>query len=105
MTVRAKLSDLSIEVRHWRTGNHKTLCPQCSHNRKKRKDPCLSVTIQSDRALVHCFNCDWSTAVFESEYDGRKINGKRHKLGEETRNQRIDIGTARYRQRHSANAT
>ena len=40
-----------------RTGEIKTLCPQCSHTRKKNTDPCLSVnTIDM---VWFCQHCNW----------------------------------------------
>lgn len=44
-------------------GDHKTLCPKCSHLRKpmNRKNPCLSVSMKSDGDwVVNCFNCGWA---------------------------------------------
>jgi twinkle protein len=39
----------------------KTKCPKCSHERKKKSDPCLSVNI--DKGLYNCHNCGWSGGV------------------------------------------
>ncbi len=35
----------------------KTTCPTCSHTRKKKSDPCLSVSIVDDGAIWRCHNC------------------------------------------------
>lgn len=43
------------------SGTAKTICPKCSHTRKKPKDPCLSVDI--DNGLFHCHNCNWKGGV------------------------------------------
>lgn len=45
------------------SGQTKTVCPQCSHNRKQqnRKDPCLSVNI--DEGIFNCHNCGWQGGV------------------------------------------
>jgi twinkle protein len=51
-------ADYSIEIYGARSGNVKTLCPQCSHTRTKKTDPCLSVDI--DKGVWHCHNCAWS---------------------------------------------
>src|SRR5689334_10019670 len=56
-----------IRLRDYRQGNHKIPCPRCSHTRKKRTDPCLSLTIERDRAVWHCHHCDWSGAVGERD--------------------------------------
>ncbi|MBT7338778.1 MAG: toprim domain-containing protein [Candidatus Jacksonbacteria bacterium] len=39
------------------SGQEKTICPQCSHTRKKKNDPCLSVNI--DEGVWNCHNCSW----------------------------------------------
>ena len=66
MSIRDGLIDLGIHLRNWSVGTHKSVCPQCSPQRKKSKDPCLSVTIQQDRALLKCHHCGWSSSVFEN---------------------------------------
>ena len=38
-------------------GEEKTLCPKCSHTRKKHSDPCLS--INHDEGVYFCHHCDW----------------------------------------------
>jgi twinkle protein len=45
-----------IEVKGNPRGAKKTLCPLCSHNRKKKTDPCLSVNFDTGKAK--CWNCD-----------------------------------------------
>jgi twinkle protein len=46
--------EIDLKGRH--TGSLKTTCPKCSHNRKKKKDPCLSINI--DKGLAKCWNCE-----------------------------------------------
>ena len=65
MGIRDGLADLGVHLKDTRVGTYKTTCPQCSHQRKKSKDPCLSVTIQADRALLKCHHCPWKESVFE----------------------------------------
>lgn len=58
-----KLTALGIDLRKLK-GNHlDTTCPKCSHDRKKKSDPCLSVTI--DTGLYNCHHCNWSGTVQE----------------------------------------
>lgn len=45
----------SIECRGSRVGVKKTICPLCSHTRKKKTDPCLSVNFDTGKAK--CWNC------------------------------------------------
>jgi len=52
------LQDYGIYVRSGATGNVKTTCPQCSSQRKKKKDPCLSVNV--DDGCWRCHNCEWT---------------------------------------------
>ena len=40
------------------SGQVKTKCPKCSHDRKKKTDPCLSVNI--DDGVWNCHNCGWT---------------------------------------------
>src|SRR5262249_3394044 len=37
-----------------------SICPKCSHDRKKKKLKCLSVKIDADGACWHCNHCEWS---------------------------------------------
>lgn len=47
---------LGIKVSHFKGPQGKTLCPWCSHNRKKKTDPCLSVNL--DELVYQCYNCE-----------------------------------------------
>jgi twinkle protein len=42
-------------------GDRKILCPKCSHQRRNKADPCLSVHVDPDgeNACWMCHNCDW----------------------------------------------
>ena len=55
--IREGLHDLGISLK---TNNlqQKTTCPKCSHNRKNKKDPCLSVNLE--KGFFNCHNCGWS---------------------------------------------
>lgn len=61
-----KLENLGIHVRD-RTGEQRTTCPQCSPNRKKKKDRCLAVRIDNDGARYYCHHCGWNGGVFADE--------------------------------------
>ena len=39
----------------------KTKCPKCSHKRKNKSDPCLSVNIE--KGVYNCHHCNWSGNV------------------------------------------
>ena len=50
-----------INISSLRIGNNKIRCPKCSHTRKNKSDPCLSVTLESDNSYVwHCHHCGYS---------------------------------------------
>ena len=40
-------------------GEVKILCPNCSHTRRKKTDPCLSVNIET--GVGYCWNCEGTT--------------------------------------------
>ena len=42
-------------------GQTKVKCPKCSHTRKKKSEPCLSVNI--DEGVWNCHNCGWSGSL------------------------------------------
>lgn len=60
MSVAEKGLSYGIRLQDWSPGSRKTTCPQCSHSRKKKNDPCLSVTIDGDDAVWKCWHCQWS---------------------------------------------
>lgn len=57
---RQLLEALGIDLRQIKTSG-KTTCPKCSHERKKKNDPCLSVNIED--GIYKCHNCDWKGGV------------------------------------------
>lgn len=53
--------DFAIDLRG-RTGIEvKTICPQCSHTRKKSRVPCLNVN--TDKGVWHCWHCEWAGSL------------------------------------------
>ncbi len=52
--------DYGIQIKK-SSGQVKTKCPKCSHERKKKSDPCLSVNI--DDGVWNCHNCGWNGAI------------------------------------------
>lgn len=45
-----------IETKGRTSGTMKTVCPACSHDRKKKTDPCLSVNL--DKGAARCWHCE-----------------------------------------------
>jgi len=59
-----------IKVKGTQSGTKKTTCPSCSHERKRKKDPCLYVNF--DSGVAKCFHCDrLSFRDSETEQVGR----------------------------------
>jgi hypothetical protein len=50
-------SELDILVKQ-SSGEEKTTCPKCSHERKKSSEPCLSV--DHGEGIWFCHHCDWT---------------------------------------------
>lgn len=74
MEYRDKLRDLGITL----TRSGKQTCPQCSHLRKNKTDPCLSVTYTDEAVLYNCHNCGWSGVVYyRSKFEQTKKTYKR----------------------------
>ncbi len=60
-SVNDALSAQGIKLRDYRPGDHKTTCPKCSHLRRAKKEPCLSVKIEQDGgATWKCHHCAWT---------------------------------------------
>lgn len=57
----AELSKYGIDVRPGSRGDVKVICPKCSHTRRNKKDPCLSVNV--DTGVWNCHHCDFHGRV------------------------------------------
>lgn len=57
--------DFGIDVSGRPGPETKTLCPQCSHRRIKKTDPCLSVNL--DKGVWNCHNCGWKGSLSGGE--------------------------------------
>jgi twinkle protein len=66
-TLAEKLLEHGIRPRRYVDGDQKLTCPRCSHTRRNRTDPCLSLTIDSETAVWKCHHCEWAGAVRENE--------------------------------------
>lgn len=71
MIVRDQLAEQGIRPQRYGQGSHKTTCPKCSANRKKKTAPCLSVTVEAEAATWLCHHCSWSGAVHDRREDIR----------------------------------
>ncbi len=100
-----KLREHGIVLRRDGEGNQKLTCPECSHLRRNKRDPCLSVTITSDHVVWNCHNCGWSGAVYEDNAHDDQAFRNRGRVRKGERHQRVDLGTARRRLRYGIDAT
>lgn len=60
------LSQRGITQRH--------LCPACSEQRKNKYDKCLSITVDSGKALWNCWHCTWQGAIQLNEQPVRHLH-------------------------------
>lgn len=75
------LERLGIDVRKIKTSG-KTLCPNCSHTRRNKKDPCLSVDVIT--GVYNCHNnCGFSGGVADT-YEKREKEYVRPKFANQT---------------------
>ena len=58
-----KLSAEGISLNRYTAGNQKIVCPRCSNERRNKREPCLSVKIDTDGATWTCHHCQWSGGV------------------------------------------
>jgi len=63
MEIREKLLNEGIRVNSF-SPQQKVVCPKCSHTRRNKSEPCLSVNLETDIALWHCHHCEWKGSVY-----------------------------------------
>ncbi len=61
-------ADYGIDLPAGRGGEVDTLCPRCSHKRKKSRDRCLSVN--TDKGTWYCQHCGWTGGLGKPNADG-----------------------------------
>jgi len=59
-------SDFDINVGNKASGQTYTICPKCSHDRKKKNTKCLGVNL--DKGIWHCNHCNWSGSLSKKQY-------------------------------------
>jgi hypothetical protein len=60
MTAQELLESNGIQLKNYAPGKYSTICPECSHDRKKRKLECLSIKIDGQGATWYCHHCGWT---------------------------------------------
>lgn len=69
-------SGYGISVDGKRTGPEiKTICPQCSHARKKKNYPCLNVNLEKE--VWNCWHCGWGGSLKQGVTDPSNITQKK----------------------------
>lgn len=68
-----------IDLKGKRSGIMKTVCPECSHTRKKKTDPCLYVNIST--GVAKCFNCE--SLAFSEDNKGKSEKKAFRQLSQE----------------------
>ena len=63
-------------------GNVKTICPNCSHERKNHKDKCLSVEV--GKGTWNCHHCGWRGGLAKNEHAPKIIRRPEYKPKKET---------------------
>jgi transposase-like protein len=75
------LHEHRITLRFGAGGKYTTICPQCSHQRKKKRARCLSVRIDSEGVRFKCHHCGWQGGEFYEQRFGpardRSLRGAR----------------------------
>lgn len=67
--------DLNIEIpRGKTTGQVYTICPKCSHDRRKKNNKCLGVNL--DLGVYHCNHCEWKGSINKKQYVQPKWENK-----------------------------
>lgn len=77
MTLADQLVQHGIRLNSYANGSYKIRCPKCSHTRKNKSDPCLSVTVNDDGVVWNCWNeCGFKGGVSDQR-DGEVVKFKK----------------------------
>jgi RNase P subunit RPR2 len=57
------LSRAGIVLQRTTDGEHRTTCPRCSHQRRKKREACLAVRVDADGVTWFCHHCGWSAGL------------------------------------------
>lgn len=102
----AALNEQGIHLRNYAAGSQKVQCPQCSHTRKNRRDPCLSVTIEADGAVWNCHHCGFSGGYHGDREHRPQVQPRQYvKPKREANPQRPDTLVAWFEKRGISKAT
>ncbi len=89
-----KLIKLGIDLRNKWSGEVKTTCPKCAHQRKKKNDPSLGVNI--DTGVWKCHHCGWSGSVNQYVRPEARPEVAQPKIFEYFENRKITPNTVKH---------
>lgn len=69
--------EYGIEIPAGKSGNVKTTCPNCSHERRNHKDKCLSVHVED--GTWNCHHCNWRGGLAKNGYMPKQIRRPEYK--------------------------
>lgn len=98
-----KFEDHGIDVKGRTSGQIKVVCPKCSHTRKKKKEPCLSVNITDGSWTCHNPGCDFQGRL--KQFERIDIKKKDYKLPELNNTELSDKTLAYFQGRGISTAT
>lgn len=75
-TIAFVLRQHGIKLAKHGIGDHRTICPLCSAQRRNSAEPCLSVTIDSEHAVWNCHHCGWRGSTRAAEIEARQQAGR-----------------------------
>ena len=81
MAAENMLKKIGIILKTYSLGTRATTCSKCSQMRVKKNAKCLSVTIQSARALFCCPHCGWKGVVDVDRAPSYSARGARARRG------------------------
>lgn len=70
-----KLRELNIQFNRGQ-GNYRTTCPQCSHTRRNKTQPCLSVTIDDAGVVWNCHHCSYNGSYSDTRNNNTFVKPK-----------------------------
>lgn len=78
-TKEEKAREAGIDLAGGRT-DYRSPCPKCSPDRRKKKDPCLHVTVEAREIKAFCHHCSWGMIFDDDEF---RLDGvRRDKAGQ-----------------------
>jgi len=69
--------EFGIDIPSGASGNVKTICPSCSHDRRNSKDKCLSVKVEE--GVWNCHHCGWRGGLPKNGYIPKQIRRPQYK--------------------------